>query len=234
MRFTIPYAYPASYTLRRHRRVETAVLLAETVVDIAEVPVPDHPAYELGNSVRPGDGTYGSWVRFRVFGGRPARVWRIEGDGLFAEYCGVESLTKRVGVQRDNPFNVDDENDDWVLPFEMFQSHERATTHAELGGHKALRHWDDDGGKAKADLIARRASAMRIVDGMVCVSVGEPILLVHQSARVVTTVVTEDIADRRGGVDAWSEPWHGKRFRLDQLEAARTFARRTADRKSVV
>jgi hypothetical protein len=228
LKFSVPFVYTARYRHHRHRLHQYVRLQSSTLIEIAEVPTPGRPAFELGHAMYL-DATRRPWQRFRLFEGRPARVWRLE-DGCFAEYCPAGDFENRVRDPHDNCFDARDDGRS-AMPFKAQDM--QLGSFAELSRQKRVMEWDDDGGSAKAACIARRAAAMRIIDGMVCVSVSEPVVVV-KVGREVSVGLAELAGPYRHGF--YVDPDHFppyRRYRIGNLEEAERYARRVAREKGL-
>ena len=172
-----------------------------------------------------------TWRRFPLHeDGRPARVWRFD-DGLYSEYCPTEELVDRLSSKGDNPLDV------WAVAGREIggtaalwidDAFERKS-YDQLQGEAPLRHWKDDGGAARAAVVGERLEAFRIVDGMVCVKVVEPVIGIEASSNGVVLRVIEAWDLPMDGFTDHGEDRSAVRIRLDSLEFARDLARRTAD-----
>ncbi len=119
---------------------------------------------------------------------RPCRVYRLDGR-LFAETCSIEDLTNDA-VSIGNPFDVSLYGEG--LHYSLLRSDEldrvgmgkdvpdHPLTAAELPGFTKgeIAAVEDDRGAARLSLLQRRASELRVLDGMVLAPVGEPRLAV--------------------------------------------------------
>lgn len=220
MKFKLPFAYEVSYRHHRHWYAETVMVRSSTVVDIPEVETADGPAFEIGQVKDPRRAN-GTWQPFRLIDGRPSRVWRL--DGLcFAEFCPVGDFEDRASQRHDNPFES-------AQPFPTYGT---VSSYEELSAEKKVKEWYDDGGAAKAARIARRVADMRVIEGVVCVQVSEPIVVVEIGPVSVSVNLSEVLRRYQGGLWVMREyePLL-RRYRMEDFEEAERYARRTGREK---
>lgn len=223
MRFEIPYSYTAEYLLQRSRSVRSAVLAGTVYVDVEEVLTPGEPAFEVGHD--PGSEGGLAWRRFPLFDDRPARAWRVDRQ-LFVEYCPVELFVSMVLEPANNPFDVRAASGVSAIPISE-SDRPLITTREEVSGRGLVREWTDDLCSEKAEVIARRAGSMRVVGGMVCVPVTDPLVAVATPRPGVAVVgISESFDVAPNGFIGRSEAWHTRRYRLEELEAAEQYASR--------
>jgi hypothetical protein len=228
MKFKLKFAYEVRYRHHRHWYTETALVQSSTIVDILEVATPSRPAFEVGQVMDRQSGT-GAWQCFRLIDGRPGRVWRL--DGLcFAEYCSIQVFEDRALQRDDNPFASAHEGES----AQLFPSFGTVTSYEELSTEKKVKEWYDDNGRAKAARIGRRAAAMRVIDGMVCVQVSEPVVAVAIEPLSVTVQLCELLSGHHRALWGMREytPF-SRRYRLENFHEAERYARRTAREKDL-
>lgn len=233
-RFELPMEYLAEYTHKGKRNVSRTVLTTKLPVDIPEVDRPGEPAFVLGHGRRRPISRWSldqPWRRFPLHeDGAPSRVWRFR-DGLFSEYCRAEDFVERLASDGDNPldlWSVAGREVGGTAALRLDKALDRKS-YEQLQQEAPLRHWKDDGGAGRALVVSERLEAFRIVDGMVCVKVAEPVIGLTASSNGVVLRV----------IEAWDLPMdgftdHGEdstciRIRLDSLDFARDLARRVAN-----
>ncbi len=201
---------------------------SSTMVDILEVATPDRPAFQVGYVLDRRNGI-GAWQPFSSIDGRPCRVWRLDGQ-CFAEYCPAGVFEDWTLRHKDNPFNTYHTGES----AQLFPTYGTVTSFEELSKEKKVMEWYDDGGIAKAARIARRAAAMRVIDGTVCVQVSEPVVAVEIGPLAVTVQLSEL---SRGHYRAlWGMREHTpytRRYRIEDFLEAGRYARRSAREKGL-
>lgn len=230
LRFTIPFAYRASYLYRRHRNVQTAILRSQVEVEIEEMVPTGGPAFVLGHSRNVGRMGH-AWRPFQKrYYDRQTRVWCVDGE-LFVEYCSIDDLGDRLLDDGDNPFGVQSMAGETALPFGLNDAH-YSTSYERISAAGMLKRWDDDGGAQRAELIQRRAAALRIINGQVCVLVNEPLIVIGQVdwRWDYSISIVEGIERTPDGFDLEAEFVPKRRFRLEGLDEAHEYCRMHAFR----
>jgi predicted DCC family thiol-disulfide oxidoreductase YuxK len=218
--FKVPFMYDVRYRRYRGRRIEETSLIGHANVAIEEVPSPDSPAFIVAGNCPLTHSRNAWWQRFRYFGERAGRVWRLP-DGLFAEFCSIDEFEERVVKCEDNPFAADRAGV-FVQPF---WAETKPLMMAEDMHRRLVISWfEDTTSDPKAEAIVHRAASMRIVDEMVCVAVTEPVLAVHVGADTVCVAPVECAGQVRDGFSIRTDVIHGRRYRHDRLAEAREYA----------
>lgn len=224
MIFDIEFEYFVRYRHYRARKVRMATVLASVTVDIEVVPDPGEPVFTIDQPILREYKEY-VWQRFRRIGTRAGRVWRI-GDTLYSEYCPMAEFTDRVRGPYDNPFNACERNLN-ARPFgpsPTWRPRSQWDSFESISKVKPLKLWEDDGGDEKAELISRRACAMRVIDDVICVAVGEPLICVEETFYGYAVTAKEGVPHQHDGLIVSDEHCRGRLYRVEHVDSAKAFA----------
>lgn len=244
MRFELPVQYHAAFVKKGHRSPSSVDMLTSAPFEVREVPVGAAVlAFEAGHDLK----TKYESIRFRRFEQRPARVWLVEGT-YYTECVGVDQFVESVSgswTDRGNILAVFGERSDSVPCSDGIEdARKKATTYEEvLRREGVLRSWEDDGGASRIQGIQQRLNDLIVVDGMVCAAVAEPTIIVtpmegfdFEDERPVAVYLA--IVEMKNGTkissggrlhhDLATHSTTGRRFRIDQMQAATAFAARMA------
>jgi hypothetical protein len=216
MRFRIPFTYRAEFIRRGRRKSEMVALESVADIEIEEVQAPGEPVMALACEP-PFKRWFGGWHPFGPLDGRPVRLWQVE-DAYFVEHASAHDFPAKPKEKWDDPFYASLDGvpsilaEDWVT-----------TTYEELQAQVIIRSWKDDGSERLA-AIERRAAAMRVIEGRVCVQVNWPVIVVESglgSVRIRFAEASQDLGD---GMERRPDDWSGRRFPIDRMSDACAYA----------
>jgi hypothetical protein len=116
------------------------------------------------------------------------------------------------------------------MPFRPSQSSDETwSSKDELHSMNIVRWWQDQDSERRADAIVRRASAMRVINGMICVAVSEPVVAVDVNDESVHVGFVEAAGDKSGGFAMGKDAIEGRRYRYENIAQAKDYARAFAN-----
>ena len=224
LKFVVPFAHKVRYRYRRHRITRDAIVTSVVPVEIEEVDAPGEPAFVLGHMEQPPIWALAAWPRFLMRDGKPLRVWRLQ-DGFYVEFCAVGEFLDLLAVGETTPF---DARCGGISAKPFGNEGDLLTRYDDLSAKGIIASWEVVDEAERSDVIAARSSALRVIDGMVCAPVGEPIIVVEDEPSGVRMAFAEGVVDRRGGFDVEPEGWQGRRYDVDHFAEAEAYAERLA------
>lgn len=224
MRFRIPFTYRAEFIRRGRRKSELDALESVADIEIEEVHAPCEPAMVLACDP-PFERYFGGWHPFRQLDGGPLRLWQIE-EAYFVEHASVDDFPAKSKDTWDDPFYSSLGGVTAILAPDSM-----TTTYEELQDRAIIRSWKDERSERLA-AIERRAAAMRIIQGRVCVQVNQPVIVVESGLGSVRIRFAEASHDLGDGMERRPDDWSGRRFSIDRMSDACTYAEMLASSTS--
>jgi hypothetical protein len=216
MRFRVPFTYRAEFIRRGRRKSEMVALASVADIQIEEAQAPSEPVMALACEP-PFKRWFGGWHPFGPIDGRPVRLWQVD-EAYFVEHASAHDFPAKPKEKWDDPFYA---SLDWVPS--ILAEDWVTTTYEELQAQVIIRSWKDDSSERLA-AIERRAAAMRVIGGRVCVHVNQPVIVVESglgSVRIRFAEASQDLGD---GMERRPDDWSGRRFSVDRMSDAQAYA----------